>query len=67
MLTNTGLYVMEPVLTDMISDGEFVHTTELIQRLINMGENVGVYPVSENAWLDIGQPEGLKNINTAWL
>jgi dTDP-glucose pyrophosphorylase len=67
LLTNTGLYVIEPVLTDMISTGEFVHTTDLIQRLIDRGENVGVYPVSENAWLDIGQPEELKAAHAAWL
>jgi dTDP-glucose pyrophosphorylase len=59
LLTNTGLYVIEPGFLDMIPDGAFIHITELIQRLIDEGKPVGVYPIGEAGWMDMGQKEEL--------
>jgi NDP-sugar pyrophosphorylase family protein len=61
-LTNTGFYVLEPHFLDMIPHNTFIHITDVIQRCINMGEKVGVYPISENAWMDMGQLEELEKM-----
>ncbi|MFY9398026.1 MAG: nucleotidyltransferase family protein [Desulfomonilia bacterium] len=54
-LVNTGMYVMNPAVLDLIPKGEAIHATDLIERLRCEGGKVGVYPVSDHAWLDIGQ------------
>ena len=55
MLVNAGLYVLEPSVLRFLNDQEFCHMTELIARLKESGERVGVYPISEKAWIDVGE------------
>jgi len=58
-LVNTGMYILESsVLSDIPAD-RFYNMTDLINDYLIKGEKVGVYPVSEKAWLDIGQLEVL--------
>ncbi len=54
-LTNTGVYVLEPEVIRDLKEDEFVHMPELARRYMEKGENVGVFPVSEKAWMDMGQ------------
>lgn len=54
-LVNTGLYMLEPEVLDDIEDGEFIHLPDLAQRYLERGENVGVFPIPEKAWMDMGQ------------
>ncbi len=61
-LTNTGLYVVEPRFLDMIPKDTFIHITDLIQNCIDHGEKVGIYPISEHAWMDMGQLEELEKM-----
>ncbi len=61
-LTNTGLYVVEPRFLHMIPKDTFIHITDLIQNCINQGEKVGIYPISEHAWMDMGQMEELEKM-----
>jgi dTDP-glucose pyrophosphorylase len=42
---------------DFIPKNTFIHITDLIQQCINRGEEVGIYPISEHAWMDMGQFE----------
>ena len=60
---NTGLYILEPSLLNDIPN-EFFHITHLINKLKNEGRRVGVYPVSQKDWMDMGDwKEYLKMIN----
>lgn len=52
---NAGLYLLEPELLDEIPEDEFFHITHLMEKVTKRGGRVGVYPVSENAWSDIGE------------
>lgn len=61
-LTNTGLYVLEPRFLDIIPNNTFIHITDIIQLCIDAGEKVGIYPISENAWMDMGQLEELEKM-----
>lgn len=61
-LTNTGLYVLEPRFLDKIPKDTFIHITDVIQACINEGERVGIYPISDHAWMDMGQMEELEKM-----
>lgn len=61
-LTNTGFYIVEPRFLDYIPDDTFIHITDIIQLCIDNGEKVGVYPISEHAWMDMGQLEELERM-----
>lgn len=61
-MTNTGLYVLEPRFIDKIPKNTFIHITDVIQQCINDGENVGVYPISEESWMDMGQLEEMEKM-----
>lgn len=54
-LTNTGVYIVEPGIMEMIEENEFIHFPDIARKCIEKGHNVGVFPVSSKAWLDMGQ------------
>lgn len=51
---NTGMYILEPHLLKEIPSDRVYHITYLIDKLAKEGRNVGVYPVNEGSWTDIG-------------
>jgi len=62
-LINSGLYILEPHLLQEIPNNRFFHITELIELVKNRGGRVGVFPVSEGAWVDIGEwPEYVRTV-----
>ncbi len=54
-LINSGLYILEPHLISEIPQDEFYHITHLIGKLMEEKRRVGVFPVSEKSWKDIGE------------
>lgn len=54
---NTGFYVMDEDVIQMIPENQFFHMTELADLLIKAGEKVGMYPISEDSFLDMGEFE----------
>lgn len=54
-LVNTGMYVLEPEVLKYIPENEFYHITHLIDYCLENGIKVGTYPVTEQAWLDMGE------------
>lgn len=61
-LVNTGLYMIEPAVLDDIGEGEFIHLPDLARRYLEKGENVGVFPIPEKAWMDMGQFAEMENM-----
>jgi hypothetical protein len=51
---NTGMYLIEPNLIDLIPKEGLFHVTDLIELVRNGGGRVGVFPVSEGSWRDYG-------------
>ncbi len=63
-MINTGVYILNPDLIDEIPEGEFFHITHLMEKIKKRDGRIGCFPVSENAWRDMGEwPEYLKMIN----
>lgn len=57
-LVNAGLYLLEPhLLSEVPEDDEVFHITHLMEKVQNRGGSVGVFPISNGSWLDIGQWE----------
>lgn len=54
-LVNTGLYILNPKTLDMIPDTGIFHMTHLMDELKSKGGRIGVYPISEGSWIDVGQ------------
>lgn len=54
-LTNTGTYIVEPEVIDMIAPDQSIGFPDVIQRVKDSGKNVGIYTVDKDAWLDMGQ------------
>ena len=54
-LINTGLYVLNPEVLKLIPENEFFHITQLIQNVKDKGRKVGVFPIDDDAWIDVGQ------------
>lgn len=59
-LVNTGMYVVNSSVLSIIPEGEYYHITQLIEDIKCRGKRIGVYPVSENAWMDVGEWEKYK-------
>ena len=61
-ITNTGFYVLEPEFLEKIPTDTFIHITDVIQNCINEGDKVGIYPITEEHWLDMGQLDELERM-----
>lgn len=62
-LVNAGLYILEPNLLNEIPDNKLFHITDLIEIVKKRNGRIGVFPVSEKSWLDIGE---WKEYKTSW-
>jgi dTDP-glucose pyrophosphorylase len=54
-LVNTGLYVINPDILHLIPENKLYHITHLIEDAMSNGKRIGVYPIDEEAWIDVGQ------------
>ena len=61
-VVNTGLYVLEPEFIDRIPVGIEAQMTDVLQKCIDDGDRVGMYPVSEESWMDMGQMDELEKM-----
>lgn len=62
LLTNTGMYVVEPSVLIEIEDGIKQGFPDIMEQCQARGERVGVYPVSDGSWMDMGQMEELEKM-----
>lgn len=60
--TNTGCYIVEPEVIDSIEVGDAIGFPDIIEKYRVTGRNVGAYVIGEDAWLDMGQMDGLEKM-----
>lgn len=60
--TNTGFYVISPEFMKKIPVDTFIHITDVIQTCIEEKDNVGVYLIEDDQWMDMGQLEELEKM-----
>lgn len=56
-LVNTGMYVIRKRILNLIPKDKPFDITDLIEKVREKGGLVGVYPIDEKSWIDIGQWE----------
>ncbi|GAA0076332.1 nucleotidyltransferase family protein [Clostridium sp. CTA-5] len=61
-LVNTGMYILEPEILQYIDENSYCNMTELIDKSLSKNDKVGIYPVTDGAWLDMGEFESMKNM-----
>ena len=62
-LINTGFYITNPDNIELIPDSKKYDMTTFIKDLISKKRKIGIYPILEEDWVDIGQwPEYQKAI-----
>lgn len=62
-LVSTGMYVLQGTALKYIPHNEHFNMTDLIDKVRKSGGTIGVYPISEKSWLDIGEwPEYKKTV-----
>ncbi|MBF89507.1 MAG: hypothetical protein CMG75_07550 [Candidatus Marinimicrobia bacterium] len=54
-LVNAGLYVLNPDVLEFIPKDSSYHITNLIEDVQKDGKKIGVYPIDDDAWIDVGQ------------
>lgn len=60
---NSGMYILEPHLLTEVPENKFFHITDLMKQIKDRKGRIGVFPVSEKSWKDIGNwEEYLKEI-----
>lgn len=60
--TNTGYYVLEPRIFEYIEENERIDMPDVIERMRRDGRKIGVYPIGENSWLDMGQFDSMESM-----
>lgn len=54
-LVSTGVYIVEPHVLDYIEPNEALDFPDIVKRCMRDGGKVGVFPVPESSWIDIGE------------
>lgn len=57
--TNTGMYIVDHLVIEELKFNEKIDFPDIIDFYRKEGKKVGVYPISENSWLDMGQLDEL--------
>lgn len=59
---NTGMYVINPEVISLIPENKMFHMTNLIEVVQSMNKQVGIYPISEDSFLDMGEFSEMKRM-----
>lgn len=60
--TNTGMYIVDQQVIEELVINEKIDFPDIIDNYRKLGKKVGVYPISENSWLDMGQLDELEEM-----
>ncbi len=60
--TNTGVYIVEPQIIDELTENHVIGFPDIIEEYKSRGERIGIYPISENSWMDMGELDGMEEM-----
>ncbi|NLI92237.1 MAG: NTP transferase domain-containing protein [Peptococcaceae bacterium] len=61
-LTNTGMYIVEPRVIEELDPDISVSFPEIFDKYRLSEQKVGIYPINEQCWMDMGQIEELEEM-----
>ena len=56
-IVNTGVYIVSPGALKYIPREEYFDMTDLVNVLLENNEKIGIFPISEFSWIDVGEWE----------
>lgn len=59
---NTGMYIINPNLINFIPNNQMYHMTQLVDDVMKKGGKVGMYPISEDSFLDMGKMSEMRRM-----
>lgn len=59
---NTGMYIINPEVLERIPNDRLYHMTDLAEDLMRNQIQVGMYPIKEDAFLDMGEFEEMRRM-----
>lgn len=59
---NTGMYVINPEVINLIPSDKMYHMTHLVDDVKKNGGKVGMYPISEDSFLDMGEFDEMRRM-----
>ena len=59
---NTGMYILNEDVLEEIPNDTMFHMTDLTDALLKKGRKVGMYPISEDSFLDMGEMEEMRRM-----
>jgi dTDP-glucose pyrophosphorylase len=59
---NTGFYVVEPKIISELEENKAIGFPDIIEKYKANGEKIGIYPISENNWMDMGQLDEMEEM-----
>jgi dTDP-glucose pyrophosphorylase len=62
VFVNTGMYVVNDRVIEEIEENKEMGFPDIIEKYRHDGEKIGIFPISENAWLDMGQLDELETM-----
>ena len=54
-LVNAGLYILESKILKLIPENKLYHITNLFEDARKNNFKIGVFPIEEDSWMDVGQ------------
>ena len=57
-----GLYLLNPKVLNLIPKNTFFHMTNLLKEAKKKKLSVGVYPIADKEWIDVGQWSNYKKL-----
>lgn len=60
--TNTGMYIVEPRVIDELEYNTAISFPDIIEKHRAAGDKIGVYPISGDSWLDMGQLDDMEEM-----
>ena len=64
-LINTGLYIFKKDILKYIPKNKYFDMTDLISLILKNKMKVGVYPISNSNWIDVGRWSELNKISNS--
>jgi NDP-sugar pyrophosphorylase family protein len=62
---NAGIYILDPVLLDLVPHNHFFDMPELLEKAIKHHHNVSAFPIHEY-WLDVGHHDTFELAKRSW-
>jgi len=59
---NTGMYIVDKNVIEEIEENIEIGFPDIIDKYRKAGKKIGIYPISENSWMDMGQLDEIEKM-----